>query len=126
MQIYYNYRLRKIAEGQGVRHIKSDLIFCGPQGERLNANTICKRIAAALLRAGCKEGTSSKSYRHTFITRCDNLGVPRKDTMRMVGHAASSQTDKYSHATPESLKAAAKKLAASPYQPGISAKASGA
>lgn len=63
----------------------------------------------AELRYGRKEsgGFTAHSFRHTFISRLAERGLPRETIMKLSGHTSIQGIEPYLHATPESIKLAA-------------------
>lgn len=51
-------------------------------------------------------GFTAHSFRHTFISRLAERGLPRETIMRLSGHTCIQGIGPYSHATPESIKRA--------------------
>jgi integrase len=55
-----------------------------------------------------KGGFTAYSFRHTFISRLAERGLPRETIMRLSGHTSRQGIEPYLHATPESIKLAAR------------------
>lgn len=54
-----------------------------------------RRIKYYAKRAGIEKRIHIHRLRHTHASMCDQLGVPRKETQRTLGHANASTTDRY-------------------------------
>jgi integrase len=65
------------------------------------SGTFATRFSAILkdLGIGCGDGEvlNFNSFRDSFVTRCDEAGIPRHAVRGLVGHVSDAQTDLYSH-----------------------------
>ena len=77
------------------------------------SNQIGEALREAALKAELKYGREEKggftahSFRHTFISRLAERGLPRETIMKLSGHTSIQGMEPYLHATPESIKRAA-------------------
>ncbi|HEX8163680.1 MAG TPA: site-specific integrase [Pyrinomonadaceae bacterium] len=77
------------------------------------ANQMGEAMREAAIKAELKYGREEKggftahSFRHTFISRLAERGLPRETIMKLSGHTSIQGIEPYLHATPESIKLAA-------------------
>lgn len=75
-------------------------------------NQMGEAMREAALKAELKYGREEKggftahSFRHTFISRLAERGLPRETIMKLSGHTSIQGIEPYLHATPESIKRA--------------------
>lgn len=76
------------------------------------ANQIGEALREAALKAELRYGRDEKggftahSFRHTFISRLAERGLPRETIMKLSGHTSIQGIEPYLHATPESIQRA--------------------
>ena len=76
------------------------------------SNQMGEAMREAALKAELKYGREEKggftahSFRHTFISRLAERGLPRETITKLSGHTSIQGIEPYLHATPESIKRA--------------------
>jgi Phage integrase family len=84
------------------RHLKSELVFCHPDGKPFTQSAI-----EAALRFGCKRAglriIGSQVLRHTFCSHLAMRGAAPKAIQELVGHSTLSMTLRYMHLAPSAL-----------------------
>jgi integrase len=73
---------------------------CEKPALRLNLNMGAKK----------KTGLTAHSFRHAFISRLAERGLPRETIMKLFGHTSRQGIEPYLHATPESIKRASERI----------------
>jgi integrase len=99
---------RRIADGL----CDAERLF--PRSRRSSfANQMGEAMLEAAIKAELKYGRKVKggftahSFRHTFISRLAERGLPRETIMKLSGHTSIQGIEPYLHATPESIRRAA-------------------
>jgi integrase len=72
--------------------------------------TLSKKFGAAAAAAGI-EGVTLHTLRHTFATRLKDAGVDPFTVRDLLGHATIQMTNRYTHATPETMRRGVASLA---------------
>jgi integrase len=84
-----------------------DLVFPGPQGERMfSLKTAWQKIATTAK----LDGFTFHDLRHTFASKLVQAGVDLNTVRELLGHADIKMTLRYSHLAPEHKAAAVAKL----------------
>lgn len=78
-------------------------LFVSPQGRRLSARSVQRRIHGLYQGAGV-EGQRVHSLRHTFATHLMDAGADLRAVQELLGHASLSTTQVYTHTSVERLK----------------------
>ena len=78
-------------------------------GKGYTPHNICVMVARICDRIGLPDVTMH-TFRHTFSTRCDELGINPMHTQRVLGHSKLTQTADYTHPLTEVLSKSVKKL----------------
>ena len=103
-RIPYTPTLQEIAE-LAPRRLRTELLFCDPDGKPLRMDAMSRQIKAAMIRAKI-EDASAHSLRHTFASRLASDGVPMMVIADLLGQNAATTTARYMHLQPEHLKQA--------------------
>lgn len=88
-----------VASLKAYRHLKGELVFCGPDGKLLRRDEIKHPLRRACKRAGLRQ-VGWHVLRHTFASHLVMRGVPLKAVQEMLGHATIEMTMHYSHLSP--------------------------
>lgn len=90
---------------KAARHLRSELVFCYPDGAPLTRSAI-----EAALRYGCKlaglRRIGSHVLRHTFCSHLAMRGAAPKAIQELAGHSTLSMTLRYVHLAPSALREA--------------------
>jgi integrase len=81
------------------RHLQGPLVFCRPDGGRLDQDICRSRMRAIRRRAGIKP-IQWHGLRHSFGSHLAMRGVPLKAIQELMGHATIEMTMRYAHLTP--------------------------
>jgi len=82
------------------RHLKGELVFCGPGGEYLETDQFRHVFEAARKRAGVRRVTWH-CLRHSFASQAVASGVPLNVVQAWLGHSTIAMTMKYAHLAPD-------------------------
>jgi len=88
---------------QDVRHLKGDLVFCGPEGERWTRNIIRAGLRTVCRRAGLRI-VGAHVLRHTFCSHLAMRGAAPKAIQELAGHKSLKVTLRYMHLTETALR----------------------
>jgi len=94
---------------KGMRHLKSELVFCKPDGGR----HIHHRADVALKRCCGKAGLRRIGWhvlRHTFASHLVGAGVHLRIIQELLGHASIAMTERYAHTSTELIRNAVETL----------------
>lgn len=81
--------------------MRSDLVFCGPEGQLLTRDHVKRVLPQACKKAGLRE-IQWHGLRHTYASHLVMLGVPLKVVQELLGHASLEMTMRYAHLSPDS------------------------
>jgi integrase len=95
--------LNVLKERAKIRSIKSNLVFFGKEGTRLDASNLRRAFYVAIERAGI-ERLRFHDLRHTFATWLVQAGVDLYKVQRLMRHKTPLMTQRYAHHYPESLR----------------------
>jgi integrase len=88
---------------QSIRHLRGDLVLCGPEGERWT-----KHMVRAALRTICKRAglriVGAHALRHTFCSHLAMRGAAPKAIQELAGHRSLTVTLRYMHLTETALR----------------------
>jgi len=85
-------------------YYSNELLFLNRQGARLGAQSVNRLLNKYIRLASIKKGVSPHTLRHTFATHLLDAGCDLRAVQEMLGHAALSTTQIYTHVTTERLK----------------------
>ncbi len=94
---------------RGIRHLKSELVFCKPDGGR----HIHRRADVALKRCCAKAGLRPIGWhvlRHTFASHLVGKGIHLRTIQELLGHASIAMTERYAHTSTELIRGAVEAL----------------
>lgn len=91
------------------RHLRSDIVFCAPDGTMQTRDDIRRPLERICDKAGLRHVTW-RDLRHTFASHLVMLGAPIKTVQEMLGHADIKMTMRYAHLSPVARRDAAKLL----------------
>lgn len=78
---------------------RSDLVFTGPKGGRLNASNVRRAIDWNALRTQLQRSDLRiHDLRHTLATLLFDAGAAANDVQAILGHSSMQMTERYSHA----------------------------
>lgn len=78
---------------------RSDLVFTGPRGGRLNASNVRRAIDWGALRKELhRTDLRIHDLRHTLATLLFDAGASANDVQAILGHSSMQMTERYSHA----------------------------
>jgi integrase len=81
------------------KHLRSDLVFCRPDGKRIKQGNL-RRPWARITRASGLKAIRLHDMRHSFASQLVMAGVPMKAVQDMLGHGDMKMTARYSHLSP--------------------------
>jgi len=104
--------MRRVLEKEDSSKIRSlenlyysnEPLFLNRQGARLGGQSVNRLLNKYIRRASIKKGVSPHTLRHTFATHLLDAGCDLRAVQEMLGHAALSTTQIYTHVTTERLK----------------------
>jgi len=104
--------MRRVLEKEDSSKIRSlenlyysnEPLFLNRQGARLGGQSVNRLLNKYIRRASIKKGISPHTLRHTFATHLLDAGCDLRAVQEMLGHAALSTTQIYTHVTTERLK----------------------
>lgn len=82
------------------RHLKGELVFCGPTGKALTKGE-CKHPLWRACKAAKLRRVGWHVLRHTFASHLAMRGVPVRTIQELLGHATLTMTLRYAHLAPE-------------------------
>jgi integrase len=86
-------------EAAMVGKTRSDLVFTGPKGGRLNASNVRRAIDWHRLRTSLQRSDLRiHDLRHTLATLLFDAGAAANDVQAILGHSSMQMTERYSHA----------------------------
>jgi integrase len=85
---------------KGHRHLKGELVFCGPKGEMLRKEQCKCPLRRACRKAGLRE-VGWHVLRHTFASHLVMRGAPLKAVQELLGHSTIEMTMRYAHVSPD-------------------------
>jgi len=94
---------------KNAKSIKSNYVFCAPDGGRLRTKLREKLIQIAT-KAGIEDLTRVHTLRHTFASHLVMSGVDLPTVMKLMGHSDIQTTMIYAHLAPDHLADAVNKL----------------
>ncbi len=100
----YLRRSRVQLEKKNKKREKSPALFLNRFGERLTARSIRRMVHKYSLRTGQRLNVSPHMLRHSFASHLLNAGADLRAVQELLGHAAISTTQIYTHITKENLK----------------------
>lgn len=89
---------------QGLDTSINSPLFLNKYGKRLTSRGARKILHQLFVEAGCKQGVSPHTLRHTFATHLLDNGCDIRSVQEMLGHKNLSTTQVYTHVTLETLK----------------------
>ena len=110
-----NRKGREVPLNSISRKVLEDLMADGKskgrvfEGKGYTPHNVCVMIARLCDRIGLSDVTTH-TFRHTFATRSDELGINPTHTQRILGHAKMKQTAGYTHTSMETLSKSVKML----------------
>jgi integrase len=96
---------RLAAALKATRHLRSDLVFCYPDGTPLTRSAIEAALRYACKLAGLRR-IGSHVLRHTFCSQLAMRGAAPKAIQDLAGHSTLSMTLRYMHVAPSALREA--------------------
>jgi integrase len=90
---------------KATRHLRSDLVFCYPDGSPLTRSAMQAALRYACKLAGLR-GIGSHVLRHTFCSHLAMRGAAPKVIQDLAGHSTLSMTLRYMHLAPSALREA--------------------
>jgi integrase len=82
-----------------IRHLRGPLVFCNPDGTRMNVWQLNEKLRAAARRAGLRAITWH-DLRHSFASNLVAAGVPLRQVQEWLGHSTITTTMRYAHLAP--------------------------
>jgi integrase len=99
------------------RHLRGELVFCGPKGELLTKGECKRPLWSACRRARLRE-VGWHVLRHTFASHLVMRGAPLKAVQELLGHRTIEMTLRYAHLSPDARRDAVRLLdAPTPAEP---------
>jgi site-specific recombinase XerD len=89
---------RLTAALKAVRHLRSERVFCQPDGSPITRDRVIKAVRAAQRVADLGQGVHI--LRHTFCSHLAMKGAPARPIQELAGHADLSTTQRYMHLSP--------------------------
>ncbi len=86
----------------------NDELFLNKSGTRISARSISRMLHKYILLTCAKHDISPHSLRHTFATHMLNNGADLRTVQQLLGHAALTTTEVYTHVTARRLQEAYK------------------
>lgn len=83
----------------------SGFVFIGPYNKPYTGHRILDELAEVCRRAGLRK-IGWHTLRHTFATQLTTRSVPLTSVQSLLGHSSIATTMRYTHVSPESLRAA--------------------
>lgn len=80
------------------RHLRSERVFCLPDGLPITRDRVIKAVRGAQRVAGLEQGVHI--LRHTFCSHLAMKGAPARAIQELAGHADLSTTQRYMHLSP--------------------------
>jgi integrase len=84
-----------------IRHLRSKLVFCNPDGSAMKIDQLHERLWGACRRAGIRE-VRWHDLRHSFASHLAMRGVPIPQIQQWMGHSTITMTMRYAHLSPGS------------------------
>ena len=81
------------------RHLRSERVFCLPDGAPITRDRVIKAIRSAQRVAAVPEA-GVHVLRHTFCSHLAMKGAPARAIQELAGHADLSTTQRYMHLSP--------------------------
>ncbi len=91
--------LAKALKAMKLRQLKSQLVFCRPDGSPLKIDQLHERLWGALRRAGLRR-IRWHDLRHTFASQLIMKNVPLLQVQAWMGHSTIAMTMRYAHLAP--------------------------
>jgi integrase len=88
---------------QAIRHLRGDLVLCGPGGERWTKHMIRAALRTICKRAGLRI-VGAHVLRHTFCSHLAMRGAAPKAIQELAGHKSLKVTLRYMHLTETALR----------------------
>jgi integrase len=99
------------------RGVPSDLVFPSTRGEKISSSTASEAFSAVVDMLGLNDGIDDHlhhitfhSLRHTFASWLAIAGVEISRLMRLMGHKTITQTLRYSHLYPDTMRTSVQAL----------------
>lgn len=96
---------RLTAALKATRHLRSELVFCYPDGSPLTRSAIEAALRYACKLAGLRR-IGSHALRHTFCSHLAMRGAAPKAIQDLAGHSTLTMTLRYMHLAPSALREA--------------------
>jgi site-specific recombinase XerD len=84
--------------------LKSQYVFCDPQGGKLRGDSFSRAVRSALKRACIDVKMPAHILRHTFASHFVMRGGALPSLQKILGHARIEMTMRYPHLAPDYLK----------------------
>jgi integrase len=87
------------------RHLKSERVFCQPDGKPVTRSAVESALWYGCKRAGLRH-VGSHALRHSFCSHLAMRGAPPKAIQELAGHSTLTMTLRYVHLAPSQLREA--------------------
>jgi integrase len=88
---------------QAIRHLRGELVLCGPEGERWTKHMVRAALRTICRRAGLRV-VGAHVLRHTFCSHLAMRGAAPKAIQELAGHKSLKVTLRYMHLTETALR----------------------